>query len=63
MKTTKKKPQAVRIPISKAVKPGDNSQDKARPVEVLVTTAVVLFALYLSAKRGYLDCLLVWWAQ
>lgn len=59
----KKKPQAVRIPISKAVKRGDNSQDKARPVEVLATTAVVLIALYLSAKRGYLDCLLVWWGQ
>ncbi len=59
----KKKPQAVRIPIRQAIKPGDNSQDKVRPVEVLVTTAVVLFALYVSAKRGYLDCLLVWWAQ
>ena len=59
----KKKPQAVRIPIRQAIKPGDNSQDKARPVEVLATTAVVLIALYLSAKHGYLDFLLVWWAQ
>lgn len=59
----KKKPQAVRLPIRQAIKPGDNSQDKARPVEVLVTTAVCLLALYCAAKRGWLDALIVWWLQ
>lgn len=59
----KKKPQAVRLPIKQAVKPGDNSQDKARPVEVLVVTAVALLAIYCAAKRGWLDSLLMWWAQ
>jgi|GEM_PF-3683069 hypothetical protein len=59
----KKKPQAVRIPIRQAIKPGDNSQDKVRPVEVMATTAVVLLALYCAAKRGWIDQLIVWWAQ
>lgn len=59
----KKKPQAVRIPIRQAIKPGDNSQDKARPVEVMATTAAALVALYLAAKRGWLDALVVWWLQ